>query len=66
MLDIIQSAALVILGYLIYRQEMKVKRYGEIVQEVHIDIKGYEQLKQFEDQLVEQLKTTNKVGTWKK
>lgn len=66
MLEIIQSAGIVILGFLLYRLNKNVKKYSSVVQEVHIDIKGYEQLKEFEKRFAESIMNTNKVGTWKK
>lgn len=66
MLEIVQSISIVVLVFLLYRLNKNIKNYSNIIQDVHIDIKGYEQLKEFEKQFAEHLRTINKVGTWKK
>lgn len=66
MLDVMQSIGIVILGFLLYRLNKNVKKYSNVVQDVHIDIKGYEQLKEFEKQFAHHIRNSNKVGTWKK
>lgn len=66
MIDIIQSIGIIILGFLLYRLNKNVKKYSNVVQEVHIDVKGYEQLKEFEKRFAKSVINTSKVGTWKK
>lgn len=67
MVDVMQTAIIILLLITNYLLAKELKKYSEMVEDLGLDISVYEEFKKARDTYDRTyVKTKNKVGTWKK